>query len=116
MKLTVKVERDDNGVALIRIEGEVDMHTSPDVKNTLQSYFRPDISGIVLDLSGVKYMDSSGIATMVEGLQWSTESGCRFVLAGMNETVTDIFVLTKLHNVFEVSADSMTAFNNITGA
>ncbi len=113
MKITV--ERDDKGVVLVKIEGEVDMHTSPDVRNALLPYFKPDISGIVVDLSGVKYMDSSGIATMIEGLQWASKVKSRFVLAGMKEAVMDVFVLTNLNNVFEFSPDSEATFNDITG-
>ncbi len=113
--MKIEIEKDDNGFVLVRIEGEVDMHTSPDVRNALLPFFKPGIAGIVVDLSGVKYMDSSGIATMIEGLQWSTNGGGRFVLAGMTETVMDIFELTNLNNVFEFSPDSVSAINNLTG-
>ncbi len=114
--MKIEVERDSGGVALIKIEGEIDMHTSPDVRNALLPYFTPKVAGIVVDLSGVKYMDSSGIATMIEGLQWASKQGSRFVLAGMSEAVMDVFVLTNLNNVFEFSPDSAAAFSSITGA
>jgi anti-sigma B factor antagonist len=113
--MKIEVEKDSGGVVLLKIEGEIDMHSSPDVRNALLPYFNSNVTGIVVDLSGVKYMDSSGIATMIEGLQWASKEGSRFVLAGMSDTVMDVFVLTNLSKVFEFSADSETAYSDITG-
>jgi anti-sigma B factor antagonist len=112
----IEVRKDAGGVALIYVEGEVDMHTSPNVRDTLLPYFKRDMKGIIIDLSGVTYMDSSGIATMIEGLQWSNREGGRFVLAGLSPTVMDVFVLTNLKDVFEFSADSQSVFNDLSGA
>ena len=47
-------------------------------------------------------MDSAGIATLVEGLQWSRSTGGRFVLSGLTENVHDVFSLSKLDTVFEI--------------
>ncbi len=113
--MKIEVEKDSGGVALLKIEGEIDMHTSPDVRNALLPFFNSNVTGIVVDLSCVKYMDSSGIATMIEGLQWASKAATRFVLAGMSEAVMDVFVLTNLNNVFEFSEDSALAFSDISG-
>ncbi len=114
--MKIEVRKDAGGVALIFVEGEVDMQSSPNVRDTLLPYFKRDMQGIVVDLSGVTYMDSSGIATMIEGLQWSNKAGKRFVLAGVSPTVMDVFVLTNLKDVFEFHTDSQSAFKDITGA
>ena len=114
--MKVEVRKDAGGVALISVEGEVDMHSSPNVRETLVPYFKRDMQGIVVDLSAVTYMDSSGIATMIEGLQWSKNVGKRFVLAGLTPKVMDVFVLTNLKDVFEFSNDSQIAFDDLAGA
>lgn len=114
--MKIEVKKDAGGVALIYVEGEVDMHTSPNIRDTLLPYFKREMQGIVIDLSGVTYMDSSGIATMIEGLQWSKREGRRFVLAGLTPMVMDVFVLTNLKDVFEFFTDSQSAFNDISGS
>jgi anti-sigma B factor antagonist len=111
--MELQVKKESGGVALISIAGELDMSTSSKVRNALLQYFKRDTRGIVVDLSDVTYMDSSGIATMIEGLQWSTREGKRFVLAGIRDKVKDVFVLTNLHEVFEFKDNSENAFNDI---
>lgn len=114
--MKIEVKNDAGGVALIYLEGEVDMHTSPNVRDTLLPYFKRDMQGIVIDLSGVTYMDSSGIATMIEGLQWSKRVGRRFILSGLSPAVMDVFVLTNLKDVFGFFTDPQNAFNDISGS
>jgi anti-sigma B factor antagonist len=113
--MRVEIVKNNDGVALMEVEGEVDMLTSPEVRNALLPLFDGATRGIVVDLSGVTYMDSSGIATMIEGLQWSSKEGKRFVVAGLQDKVMDVFVLTNLKDVFEFSSDPAGVFNEISG-
>ena len=57
---------------------------------------------VIVDLSGVTYMDSSGIATLVEGLQSSMKQGIAFRLADLHPAVLDVFKLARLDTVFQV--------------
>ncbi|MDO9323948.1 MAG: STAS domain-containing protein, partial [Methanoregula sp.] len=52
-------------------------------KNKLLPFFKKMVKGIIVDLSGVSFMDSSGIATLVEGLQWSKKEKRQFILTGL---------------------------------
>jgi anti-sigma B factor antagonist len=61
---------------------------------------------IVVDLGAVSYMDSSGIATLVEGLQETTAYGGKFRIAGLTEKVKQVFELARLTDVFEIYADA----------
>ena len=90
------------GLEIITLEGEVDMHVSPKVRNTLLDVFKKNVKGIVVDLSGVPFMDSSGIATLVEGLRWSKKEGARFVLVGLQDNVGHTLKLAKLDSFFEI--------------
>ena len=100
-------------IALIHVQGDVDMLTSPDLRDRLVPFFRPDIKGIVVDLSGVNFMDSSGIATLVEGLQWSRKQEREFVLAAPGQTVMNALSLTKLDKIFTIKPDSRDAVAEI---
>ena len=68
----------------------------------------------MVDLSNVSYMDSSGIATLVEGLQWSRKNNRQFILAGLGDTVFNALSLTKLDQVFTIHENADQAFEAIT--
>ena len=90
---------------LVRISGEVDMSTSSRVRDTLLALTGEKRSPIVVDLEGVSYMDSSGIATLVEGLQASMEYGGTFRLAALSPKVQLVFDLARLRDVFAIFPD-----------
>ena len=57
---------------------------------------------VVLNLNAVKYIDSSGIASLVEGLKASRDVGARFILFGLSTTVREVMQLSKLVRIFEI--------------
>jgi anti-sigma B factor antagonist len=101
--MSLHIETEHTGkVASITVKGDVTIQTSPELRNELQPLFSSDMEVVRVVLNGVEFMDSSGIATLVEGLQWSKTSGGRFVLSGLSETVRDVFELAKLDTIFEI--------------
>lgn len=103
--MKVDVREREPGIYVIRVAGEVDMSNSPDVRNVLLPTFRKGPSHVIVDLSGVSYIDSSGIATLVEGLQLARAGGGRLTLAGMSSAVEAVFELAYLKDVFEIVPD-----------
>ena len=78
------------------------MNTSPEVRSHLTQLFENNQKKIVVDLSDVSYIDSSGIATLVEGLQWSHTNNTKFRLTSLTPMVKDVFEIARLLTVFEV--------------
>ncbi len=113
MEFHVETVRKKNS-AMVRVTGEVDMYTSPGLRDTLVPFFDKKVDAIVVDLSEVSFMDSSGIATLVEGLQWSRKNDRQFILAGLGETVFNALSLTKLDHVFTIHENAARAFEAIT--
>jgi len=101
MSLHIETEHAEKEVTVC-VKGDVTIQTSPELRNALQPLFTSNIEVVRVMLNDVKFMDSSGIATLVEGLQWSKTSGGRFVLSGLSETVRDVFELAKLDTIFEI--------------
>lgn len=95
------------------MEGEVDMFTSPSLRDKLVPLFEKNVKGVIVDLKGVSFMDSSGIATMVEGLQWSKKNKKDFILTCLGETVMNALSLTKLEKVFTIKADKEQAYQEL---
>ena len=60
-------------------------------------------------------MDSSGIATLVEGLQWSKKEKREFILTGLGTNVLNALTLTKLNTVFSIKSDTEGAYQELRG-
>ncbi|MCF6247291.1 MAG: STAS domain-containing protein [Desulfobacula sp.] len=103
-----------NDIGIIHVEGDIDMFTSPGLRDTLVPMFEDGLKGIIVNLSGVSFMDSSGIATLVEGLQWSKKGGKAFVLTGLGTNVLNALSLTKLEKVFTIESDLDSAFKALS--
>jgi len=92
--------------SVVEVTGDIDLYTSPKLRQTVLELFRQrGQETVIVDLSGVQYVDSSGIASLVEGLQEAKKIDARFVLAGLNEGPRHVLELTRLLAVFEI-ADS----------
>jgi anti-sigma B factor antagonist len=103
--LKIQITERQPSTYVISLEGDLDMSTSPQVRKALMPLFGKGTSHIVVDLSGVPYIDSSGIATFVEALQLSRKGTVRFTLAGAGPTVESIFDLAYLKDFFEMVPD-----------
>ena len=85
---------------VLSLEGEIDLHVSPRVAASLEAMIRDKPPRIVVDLSRVNYVDSSGLAVLVEAMQNVEEYGGKFALAGLQESVRSIFETARLDQVF----------------
>jgi len=90
---------------VLPLEGEIDLHVSPRVAISLGQIVDKKLDNIVVDLSRVSYMDSSGLAVLIEAMQTVEEYGGRFAIAGMQETVRSIFEIARLDQVFRIFPD-----------
>ncbi len=91
------------GRAELRLTGSMNIHTAMALRKRLKALLTDEVNEIRVDMRGVDFIDSAGIAVMVEGLQWSRKKeGRRFVLVGLSENVRDIFELAKLDTVFDI--------------
>ncbi|MDA0691963.1 MAG: STAS domain-containing protein [Nitrospinae bacterium] len=102
MSIELQSIESGNGTATLIIQGEIDMSTSTLVRTHLTDLFKKNQKMIVVDLSNVSYIDSSGIATLVEGLQWSHSNNTKFRLTNLTPMVKDVFEIARLLTVFEV--------------
>jgi anti-sigma B factor antagonist len=84
------------------LEGEIDLHVSPAISASLQTMVKKKPKTLVVDLSRVSYIDSSGIAALIEAMQNVQEYGGKFALAGLQETVRPIFEIARLDQVFQI--------------
>ncbi|MCI0342902.1 MAG: STAS domain-containing protein [Planctomycetales bacterium] len=86
----------------VRVAGEVDMNTAPKLRQTLRLVLEADSRPVVVHLGAVTYMDSAGIAVLIEGLQWSRRRGISYALEALPGPVRVVVELAKLDTVFKI--------------
>ncbi|GAA0714491.1 STAS domain-containing protein [Dokdonella soli] len=94
-----------DGYVLVRLSGEVDLSWSQAVRRAVLDALAGD-SPVGVDLSAVSYIDSSGIAALVEGFQRARTRGSRFVLVAVSDAVRAVLELARLDRVFLLVATS----------
>ena len=99
MKIEVK---DYQGMKVMALSGEIDMYSSPALREEMMGLIDKRVTPLLIDFKGVSYIDSSGIATFVEGLKRMMSYGGRLKLIGLLEEVREIFSFSKLDKVFEI--------------
>ena len=100
----MKIDTEDSApVIRIAVEGDIDLYSSPDLRKAVLKAVPRSAEGVAVDLSGVTYMDSSGVATLVEGLRSAKEHGRSFVLDSPSAAVMKVLELARLESVFEVT-------------
>lgn len=87
---------------VLPLEGEIDLHVSPRLENSLNSIIKKRPDHVVVDFSGVTFIDSSGIAVLIRALQSMKEYGGRLTISGMTENVRPIFETARLDQVFVI--------------
>lgn len=101
----MKIQSTSQGdMHVLELSGELDYHSSPELREKLTELTAKQAPKILVDLSGVDYMDSSGIATFVEAFQKAKRYQGRLILAALTPTVRGVFEIAKLDSIFEITS------------
>src|SRR5580698_2997920 len=98
MKISV---RDVGSAKIVEVDGDVDLGTSGTLRRTLFAAI-PETSILALNLAAIRYIDSSGIATLIEVLNNSRRLNKQFVLFGLSTAVQEVFRLTHVIRIFRI--------------
>jgi anti-sigma B factor antagonist len=90
-----------DGTAVVALTGDVDLQSSPGVRQQLLACFE-DTARVVVDLAGVTYIDSSGVASLVEAFQMARKKGGAFSLVSVSPAVMRVLNLARLDKVFAI--------------
>jgi anti-sigma B factor antagonist len=93
--------RQQSGITIVDVSGDIDMGTSPGLRKMLLESLETT-SRLVVNLREVRYIDSSGIASLVEVLMKARRSQKQLVLFGLNKAVQEVLQLTRLTTIFEI--------------
>lgn len=98
---------------ILDVSGDIDLSHSPAMRKALLGEIKEKHTPrVFLNLKNVRYIDSSGIASLVEGLKASRDLGSRLILYGMNNSVREVMQLSRLQKIFEIYDDEEQALGS----
>jgi anti-sigma B factor antagonist len=91
--------------SVLAVEGDVDIASCPGIDDAVSEATAGHLESLTLDLAEVRFMASSGLATLLRAQRETEEAGARFVLARPSRAVRDLLAMTHLTDRFEVVED-----------
>ena len=95
--------REEGDYVIIELDGEVDLSCSPEARKQILESLDSQ-KHLLVDLSKVSYIDSSGVATLVEGYQTSKKKSLKFGLVSVSDAALNVLQLARLDKVFPIHA------------
>jgi len=96
-------------VTVCSLSGEININTSPELRKVFDELTAKKIAKVVLDLGSIEYIDSSGLATLIEMLRRMKRYNGKLRLYGLSEKIRSLFEITKLTKLFEMFDDEESA-------
>jgi anti-sigma B factor antagonist len=91
---------------IVSIVGRITIDNSDQLRRKLANALRAHPGLVSVDLSAVAYMDTSGLATLVEAMRTARQQGTRLVLSGIQQQPNYLLKVTDLNHVFEIEEGS----------
>ncbi|SDZ13292.1 anti-sigma B factor antagonist [Evansella caseinilytica] len=104
MNLSVNVQ-EEQGTAVVYLAGEVDVYTAPALKETLLPLTEQSSTTVIVNLSDVTYIDSTGLGIFIGALKSSGKAGSKLKITGANVRVKRLFTITGLNEVLDIEED-----------
>ncbi|MBN1688074.1 MAG: STAS domain-containing protein [Candidatus Omnitrophica bacterium] len=101
--MKIQVKQESEGLELVELQGDLDFHCSPELREALSKLVDRQASKILIDLKQVGYVDSSGLATFVELFQKMKRYGGKLVLFNLTQSVRSVFEIAKLDSIFKLA-------------
>lgn len=113
MNLRVETRKPREGVAVIALSGEVDVYTSPRVKQEVVDCLNAGCTKLIADLSGVEYLDSTGLGVLIGALKRARERDGDLKLICDNVRILRIFEITGLTKIFDMVRSEAEALDKL---
>ena len=107
-------ERSDDGARVVNVSGEIHVSTVPSFREQLNAIIESGASALVLDLSAVEFIDSTGLSVLLNGLRLVGQRRGRLALVCTNPTVMRLFQITSLDETFDIFDGRAPAVAHVT--
>lgn len=107
----VKEQRQEGTAMVLRLAGDIDLNAAPALRTDLLAAAETRPSKLIVNLSGVNYMDSSGVAALVELLQRTKRNKTALVLTNIGLRVRSVFEIARLDKIFTIKPGELEALS-----
>ncbi|MDQ3723005.1 MAG: STAS domain-containing protein [Actinomycetota bacterium] len=104
------------GAHIICLRGEIHVTTAPRFAEHLTAAIESGKTAVVLDMTGVEFIDSTGLSVLLNGLRLLNQRRGRLALVCTNRTVLRLFQVTNLDSTFDILGDRQTAIAHVTSS
>jgi len=111
-QLIVRTESPSPGVVVITPSADIDMSRSPILRAAIKAELKPGVERLIIDLVDVQYMDSSGLATLVEAMRIAKTQSIGLYLVCMTQKVRAIFEIARLDAFFRIKDTKQEALDS----
>ena len=101
----------ESGVVVVRPEGRLNMVAAPALRKELNGLIESGATRVVVDLSGVEFIDSSGLGALISGLKAARQAGGDLRIARPTKQVSTVLDITNLNRVLTAFPDPEAAFD-----
>ena len=112
-KIEVKAAEQKPEVVVLKIDGELDVHTVPEMDRIVKEQFEKNLNKMVFDLSGLTYSSSAGIGIIMSSIKFARGKGGDIKLANLQPRVHRVLELlgfTKIFEIYDTEAAALEAF------
>ena len=93
----IKIE-ENNNIPTIHLKGELDIHSSQSLDQTIQELVSKQVNKIILNMQDIQYMDSTGLGTIAKNAKKLSESNGEMIIAGSQPRIKQVFEFSGLLN------------------
>lgn len=111
MKITQR--KINERITVIDLDGDFDLYSSPKAREILLDLAKKQVPMVIINLDRVEYMDSSGIATLIEYLRRVGDYGGKLKLVSLNKKTMEVIRLARLETIFDICKDEQEAMNEL---
>ncbi len=101
MEITLTTEQTD-GASVVTVVGEVDVHTAPQLDEALTALVEAANYRLIVDLSGVEFLDSTGLGVLVKALKRVREHDGSLDVVASADRITKVFRITGLDSAIGI--------------
>ena len=113
--MNISIEQRDNIVIFTIKSKKLDSENSPQVKAKVLIECQPDVEALIIDLTNVEILDSSGLGVILLAHRQMNELGSEVVLAGVREEIYKLMEISHIHDLFDIYDSVDEAVEDLTG-
>ncbi len=112
----IQTHQKENGIDIVTITGRLVAADAPEARESLKGIVEAGTGKLIVDLSGVSFIDSSGLSVLISAFKLIRAKGGRMLLSGISKNVQTLLELTRLSEIFEMYASTEAALDSMSKA